>query len=62
MKNTEKLIFIFTVGLLCLNWPLIEIFRAHILPYLFMFWLLFILFVALASSRAGKDERRTRSQ
>ncbi|HSB51534.1 MAG TPA: hypothetical protein VLD40_02640 [Dissulfurispiraceae bacterium] len=62
MRESEKLIFIFVVGLLFLNWPLIEIFRAHIIPYLFVLWLVFILFVALANSRAGREENRNKSQ
>lgn len=49
MKNTEVWVFIFLVGLLGLTWPLLEIFRVHILVYLFAFWLVFIALVALAS-------------
>jgi hypothetical protein len=40
---------IFFLGLLCLNWPLLEIFHDAQFAYLLSFWLLFVLLVARAA-------------
>lgn len=58
MGNTEILVFIFILGLLSLNWPILEIFRTEAVPYLFVFWLLFIVLVALASSKNRRQGTR----
>ncbi|MCL5061977.1 MAG: hypothetical protein M1443_02045 [Nitrospirae bacterium] len=52
MKNTEIWLFIFILGLLGLNWPLLEIFRIEVVTYLFVFWALFIILVAFATFRS----------
>lgn len=48
MKNTEVWIFIFIIGLIGLNWPLLEIFHTGVAEYLFAFWLIFIILIAFA--------------
>ncbi len=54
MRNAELWVFIFILGLLGLNWPLLEIFYVNIVAYLFVFWLLLIALVAVASYKYGK--------
>jgi hypothetical protein len=54
MRNPEIWVFIFILGLLGLNWPLLEIFHIEVAAYLFIFWFLFIVLVAFASLRRGK--------
>ena len=48
---------IFTLGLLGLNWPLLEIFHESPFGYLLVFWLVFMLLVARAAH--GGDEPPT---
>lgn len=59
--NTEILVFIFILGLLGLNWPILEIFRTEAVPYLFVFWFLFIVVVAFASSKNKRQAGRSRN-
>ncbi len=54
MRNAELWVFIFILGLLGLNWPLLEIFYVNIVVYLFVFWLFMIALVAGASYKNGK--------
>ncbi len=56
MKNTELWVFIFIIGILGLNWPLLEIFHIEVVTYLFVFWILLIGLVAFASRKNGKWE------
>lgn len=56
MKNTEIWIFLFILGLLGINWPILEIFRIHLVAYLFAFWLFFIVTVAFATYKSRKWE------
>lgn len=62
MKNTEVWIFIFLLGLIGLNWPMLEVFYATSVFYLFGFWLLFIALMAIAvhnySSGSATDRKR----
>lgn len=60
MKNTEIWLFIFILGLLGLNWPLIEIFHTDVVAYLFVFWLLFILLVAYGAYTSKTRELRNK--
>jgi len=48
MRNTEIWVFIFFLGLLGLNWPVLEIFHTEVLPYLFLFWLFLVILIAVA--------------
>ncbi|MCL4490668.1 MAG: hypothetical protein M1510_02025 [Nitrospirae bacterium] len=57
MRNAELWVFIFLLGLLGLNWPIIEIFHIDVIMYLFVFWLLFIGLVAYAAHKSGMDRK-----
>ncbi len=46
MSEVAVWIAIFILGLLGLNWPLLEIFHEHPFPYLLLFWLFFVFLVA----------------
>lgn len=54
MRNAELWVFIFFLGLLGLNWPILEIFHLDVVTYLFVFWFFFIGLVAYASYRNEK--------
>jgi hypothetical protein len=45
------------MGLLGVNWPILEIFHASVAVYLFTFWLIFIVATALYSN-SQKDVRK----
>jgi hypothetical protein len=60
MKNTEVWIFIFILGLLGLNWPLLEIFHTDVAEYLFAFWLIFIILIAFAVYRTEDKKAKLR--
>jgi hypothetical protein len=53
VRNTEVWIFIFIIGLLLLNWPLLEVFRLNVTEYLFIFWTAFISLIACAAHGFG---------
>lgn len=53
MRNAEISLFLFLVGLLGVNWPLLEIFNTEAVTYLMAFWLVFIIAVALAAHLPG---------
>lgn len=53
MRNGEVWIFIFLLGLLGFNWPMIEVFYAEVALYLFVFWLLFIALTAIVAHKYG---------
>jgi hypothetical protein len=53
MGDVAVWIVIFHVGLLGLNWPLLEVFRDSLYGYLLAFWLLFVLLVARAARGGG---------
>lgn len=53
----EILIFIFALGLLCLSWPLLEIFRAELIAYLFIFWLVYIASVAFVDYKTNRYKK-----
>lgn len=53
MSDIAVWIVIFHLGLLGLNWPLLEVFHDAPFAYLMAFWLLFVLLVALAGRREG---------
>ena len=56
MKNTEIWVFIFILGLLFLNWPVLEIFHIEVVRYLFVFWAVFIGLIAFATYKSKKWE------
>ncbi len=55
MKNTEIWVFIFILGLLGLNWPIIEIFHTSVVAYLFVVWIFFIILIAFAARKDNTD-------
>jgi hypothetical protein len=50
-------IFLFALGILLFNWPLMSIFRYGISKYLFLAWFIFIalIFIATLNKRNGKN-------
>ncbi len=59
MKNTGIWVFIFSLGLLALNWPFLEIFYTQVVAYLFVTWILFIALIAVAAHRTGVNDKRS---
>jgi hypothetical protein len=59
MKNTEIWVFIFSLGLLSLNWPFLEIFYPTEVSYLFVTWILLIVLVALAAHKTNSKSSET---
>ena len=57
MSDVAVWIVLFHLGLLCLNWPLLEVFRGALFEYLLGFWLLFVLLVARAARGDGPPPR-----
>ena len=60
MISNEIWPFLFFLGLLLLNWPLIDLFKPYLPYYLFFVWAFFILAVGLLSrkvtgKRKGND-------
>jgi len=55
MKDAEIWVFIFSLGLLSLNWPFLEIFYTNEVSYLFVTWILLIVLVALAAHKANNN-------
>ncbi len=54
MNNKDIWIFIFLLGMLGLNWPIIEIFHPNEIAYLFFFWIIFILLIFLKAFKADR--------
>lgn len=55
MNNKELWLFLFVTGLLCFNWPSLEIF-AEVLPlYFFLAWPAFIVVLTFLASRKSTD-------
>ena len=57
LRTLEILIFVFALGILCLSWPLLEIFRAELIAYLFIFWLVYIISVAFVDYKANRYKK-----
>lgn len=57
MRNPEIWVFIFFLGLLGMNWPLLEIFNVEVASYLFVFWLFFIILVSFAVRKMKGNDR-----
>ena len=55
MRSVEILIFLFIIGFLFFNWPMLQIASKDVVAYLFIFWLIFIICVALAVMRKQKE-------
>ncbi|HXX81443.1 MAG TPA: hypothetical protein VEI46_07830 [Thermodesulfovibrionales bacterium] len=59
MKNTEIWVFIFSLGLLSLNWPFLDIFHTSEVSYLFITWILIIVLIALSAYKATSKGSET---
>ncbi len=59
MKNTEIWVFIFSLGLLSLNWPFLEIFYTRVVVYLFVTWILFIILIAIAAHKTSGNNKES---
>jgi hypothetical protein len=49
VKDGSFRVFLFVLGLLGLSWPLIEVFRHSVAPYVFSLWSILILLGLVAS-------------
>ncbi len=49
-------IFLFSIGLLLFNWPLLSIFKYSMATYLFVIWLLFIVLIFVASIFSERED------
>ncbi len=52
---TERCLFVFFIGLLVFNWPLLDIFQGEIVAYIYGVWLLFIATLAIALHRSNRS-------
>ncbi len=59
MKNTGIWVFIFSLGLLSLNWPFLEIFYTKVVDYLFITWILFIILIAIAAHKTSVSDKES---
>jgi len=53
MRDVAVWIAIFLLGLLGLNWPVLEVFRESVFWYLLLFWLLLVALIAGAARDGG---------
>jgi hypothetical protein len=59
MKNKELWPFLFFVGLLCFNWPMMDLFAAVLPYYLYSVWALFILTIGwLITLKQRRDKEQ----
>ena len=58
MKNKEVWPFIYLVGLLLFNWPLMDLFDAILPYYLYAAWVLFILALGLLTTLRGRSDNK----
>ncbi len=49
-------IFLFSIGFLLLNWPLLSIFKYSMATYLFVIWLFFIILIFVASIFSERED------
>jgi hypothetical protein len=57
MKNKEVWPFVFLLGLLFFNWPLMDLFGSVLPYYLYSVWFLFILGIGLLATVKGRVEK-----
>ena len=57
MRQKERWLFLFLVGVLVLNWPFLAVFRSNLPLYLSVVWLLLIAAICYFSikSASGQD-------
>ena len=56
MRQKEVWLFVFMVGLLAFNWPMLAIFSSVLPAYIFAAWLAVIAVIAFFSVRTSKEE------
>ena len=56
MSDVAVWIVLFHLGLLGLNWPLLEVFRGALYEYLLVFWLIFVFLGARAAREGGAPQ------
>jgi len=49
-------IFLFTLGLLFFSWPLMSVFRDHLVVALFVIWILFIALLFVTSILSKRED------
>ena len=57
MIQKEVWPFLFLLGTLFLNWPFLDLFKAHLPYYIFIVWGLFILAIGLLISVSKKKKK-----
>ena len=57
LRHPEIWVFIFILGLLGLNWPVLEIFHLSLPYYLFGAWAFLIAVIAVLVMKAERDTR-----
>lgn len=58
MGSADKWVFVFILGLILFNWPVLSIFDVTLPHYLFGLWAVFILIVGImADYMSGKAQR-----
>lgn len=55
MKHKELWIFLFIIGAVALDWPLLAIFHGNLPAYLFTAWFALIAALYLLSKRAARE-------
>lgn len=50
-------IFLFSLGVILFNWPVISVFDTELSKYLFIVWLIFIAAIYFISGYAGRKDR-----
>ncbi len=58
MGNKELWSFLFLIGTLLFNWPLLDIFSLSLPYYLFIVWGLFIVVVSLSIARSKRPANK----
>lgn len=56
IEKNEVLIFIFLLGLVALNWPIIDIFYSNVFVYLFVFWFIYIILIAIFAHKTKNQD------
>ena len=52
----EIWIFLFALGVILFNWPILSIFHYNLSIYLFIAWFIFILLIFFAARKSTRDD------
>jgi hypothetical protein len=55
VKDASFRVFLFILGLLGMIWPLIEVFRLSVVPYVFSFWFVLIVLALLSDRLCARE-------